>query len=87
MKQKTQPATDIVLIGSDEGYDWIMVDGVVKDCGHGLTMENVLDALGIPYGTAVVDEEWCEECCGSTPDTLAEFKLAEPGIERHNAGP
>lgn len=68
---------DIILLTSNEGYDWILVGGIVRASNHGLRMEDVLEALHIPYRTGAVDEKWLEECAGSTPDEIEDFKLAD----------
>lgn len=65
----------IVLVSSDEGYDWLVLDGVVRDEGHSLTMSDLLRVLDIPFSVATVDEAWLEEQAGSTPLNFKDFKL------------
>lgn len=65
---------DVVLAWTNAGYDAIYVNGELKDANHGLRMEHVLKAIGVPFKSVHWDEAQSEKM-GEPPVDLKKLKI------------
>lgn len=64
---------DIVIVRGDD-WDGLFADGELLLEGHSLDARQVLEALGIPVRSLIVNEEWMESM-GRFPERLEEVEF------------
>lgn len=74
-KESVQAALrDRVVLVAYNDWNTLYVDGQRKIEGHSLSAEQVLEALGIDYGSIYIDDsKYADDAFWDTPYTLAEL--------------
>lgn len=73
---------DITLVSTGNDWDALYINGKAVMQAHSITVEDVLDYLGITLAInrPTVDDEWFDEYGdehGQLPDNLADVKIVE----------